>query len=183
MALGAGYLFASFIYRGVEALVDLALLGPELRKLLRLPEQRPSRSNNRIKWVIWVLVSVVLVVMFLIGNAVILAAPFLKQAYLWAMRAFGLRATQLALGATVIVLGCGAFFFKLKHQKTYGLLEVIFAGIVGLIAARQLRPGTDWSGSIATLIGAVYIVSRGLSNINDGFVAKGKLGKSKTTAK
>jgi len=63
-------------------------------------------------------------------------------------------------------------FLKTKHRRIYGVIEVVFAWVAGVIAARQMKPGADWSGQIATMIGAVYIVSRGLENVKEGFKNK-----------
>lgn len=97
-----------------------------------------------------------------------LAMPVIKLLYAYVLKRFGLKTIQILAGILVMVLGWLVYRFKLRNQVAYGTIEVLFAGITGVIAARQVNPQRDWSGQFATLVGAVYIVSRGLANIYDG---------------
>jgi hypothetical protein len=94
-------------------------------------------------------------------------------AFLWAMRILGVKSLQILIGLGVVLFGYIAFAFKAINQRLYGTVEIAFAGVAGIITARQIRFEADWSGQAAALIGAVYIVSRGLSNVKDG-IAKEK---------
>jgi hypothetical protein len=167
LALVLGWLGTSLIARSMPFILR------GIRFSLRwVEETRALDSKSALK-----LKRFVFLLFFLPGGTALLEFLTFKIAsrlYLWSMRAFGLEAAQLLLGGAVVLVGVGAFFFKSKHQIAYGVLEVTFAGIGGIITARQMKPGADWSGQVATLIGAVYIVSRGLSNVKDGIKAEQK---------
>jgi uncharacterized membrane protein HdeD (DUF308 family) len=171
-----GYIFALFFHRPIQWLVKAKLREEEFRVRLGISEKDYKEhaeafivkaERYALRWLLFLVVTILVV-----GSIVVVAEPFLKTPALWMMSKLGLRLTQLLVGAGVLPLGFGAFFFKLRHQKTYGCVEILFAGIAAVIAARQMKPASDWSGQIATLVGAVYIVSRGLSNIKDGFKTK-----------
>jgi hypothetical protein len=126
------------------------------------------KSRWELLKIIFFCLFLLIVAIFFLGDATLMVGPFLARSYLWLMATFGLKATQLVIGVTVVVIGFGAFFFKSRHQTAYGAVEVTFAWVAAIIAARQMKPRADWSGQIATLIGAIYIVSRGLGNAKDG---------------
>jgi hypothetical protein len=105
---------------------------------------------------------------FCAADALILLPRYLKIAILWGMNKFGVQAMQLLIAGIVLLFGWLAFLFKQKDQRSYGLVEVFFAAIAGVITARQIKFGADWSGQAAALVGVIYIVSRGLNNVRDG---------------
>jgi hypothetical protein len=120
------------------------------------------------------LLAFVLITSLLIGGSIHLAVPFLLRGCVLLMGKLGLQNVQLLVGAAVLLLGVAAFSFKLVNQVIYGVVEVLFAGVAADVTSRQMNAGADWAAQIATLIGAVYIVSRGLSNIKEGFASKQK---------
>jgi hypothetical protein len=136
-------------------------------------------SERQIKLMIFGVSSVLIAAVFVVGDVVIALSPFLRHFYVWFMGTFGLKVTQLLMGIVVIVLGVGAFFFKVNAQISYGAVEIMFAWVAGVITAHQIRPGADSSGQMATLIGAIYIVSRGLGNIKEGIKARVEKAKLK----
>jgi hypothetical protein len=160
------YAFMDLVFKGIFSIFGLdSLLGHE-------PPKRFSRKWWPVFWRVFVSVCPIAIGIFLIGDGMVAISPWLKRISLWAMNALGVKSMQLLVGLSVLLLGFSAFYFKLKRQISYGAVEVFFAWTAGVIAARQMRPDSDWSGQIATLIGAVYIVSRGLGNIKDGLNAK-----------
>ncbi len=144
---------------------------PTIREML-LRGQSPTDANiRRARWLTLPIGSAFFLALFLLADGLTLAAPFLERFYLLLLQKVGGTNTPLLVGGLVIAVGSCAFVLKLKRQMTYGVVEVFFAGISAVIAARQIEPGKDWSGPIVTLIGAAYIVSRGLGNAKDGYKA------------
>jgi hypothetical protein len=115
---------------------------------------------------------IVFEVMFLIGDLIWFAEPYIHKLFFRLLDAFGVQGTQVGIGVLVIFFGAAAYSFKVKTQFWYGFVEVIFAGVAGVVTARQLNPAAQLAGPIATLIGAVYVVSRGISNIMDARTKK-----------
>ena len=107
--------------------------------------------------------------MFLLGDLVWIAEPLIHKLYFYGLAKLGLQGTQVAIGAGVIVLGLGAYWFKVRKQALYGFVEIIFAGAVGVATAKQMDAKTELVGPIAALIGAIYVVSRGASNIGEAW--------------
>jgi hypothetical protein len=158
----------------------------EIRGRGQDPQVRAEKEKWKAKefmWAVLIIIGVFAAATFVLGKLITTASPFVKHSYLWVMSVLGLKAIQLFFGITVVVMGCGAFVFKLRFQTTYGVIEVLVAWAVGVIAARQIRPQTDWMGVSAALIGAMYIVSRGLGNIMDGVKAKNTGGSGAQSAR
>ena len=167
-------LFAEILTSAIIGFVAFYVLGKAFAAIaIILPWFRSKRSLRR-DILDWLILSGFALAIFFLADVVILLAPYAGQGYSWAMQTLGLQAAHLLLAASVISLGIGAFFFKTDYQPAYGVVELLFAAVGAVIAARQIHPGGDWSGQIATLIGCVYIVSRGLGNIKDGLEAKDK---------
>jgi len=76
-----------------------------------------------------------------------------------------IRAFYKWLASLVIVLGCGAWYFKKTCQGWYGFVEVLFAFVAALSIVRDMNEKSEYFAHGASLAGCVYIVSRGLSNI------------------
>lgn len=175
LAIVLGYLFTALLYQSPF----FTLKRPKPNLVTKWMYERPDGTLYPEPWgerelavVIWKTTSLILAMIFFFADFAIMAMAAIKQLCLWVMQTIGLEATQVLLGVIVLILGGGAFVFKLKHQRLYGFVEVVFAGVVAIIIARQMRPGTDWSSQVATLIGTIYVVSRGLSNIKEGFKAR-----------
>jgi|ERR1700733_10088424 len=123
----------------------------------------PDRLNMGIR------AFLVFAAMFAFGDLVWAAEPYIHRGYSFALYKVGIQGTQVAIGLTVIMLGLGAYWFKVKNQTVYGFVEIIFAGAVGVATAKQMTAAAQLTGPIAALIGAIYVVSRGAGNIADGW--------------
>ncbi len=176
LAILLGYLLTALVYQNLQFIYGVK--APSFLRYMRAihsgsaPRDLTPMEERDFAFALWLALTLMVAVMFFAADAVVSAAPFLKRFYLWSMRTFGLQVTQLLLACAVLLLGWAAFKLKEKHQRTYGVVEVLFAWVAAVITARQMKPGMDWSGQVATLVGAVYIVSRGLNNIKDGAIAK-----------
>lgn len=113
--------------------------------------------------------------MFLLGDLLWVTGPLVHGLYSYVLKQLGLQGAQLLMGVGVIVGGLSAYWFKRKNQTAYGFVEIIFAGALGIATARQMGPTASLSGSVAALIGAVYVVSRGAGNIMEGWQEGGNL--------
>jgi hypothetical protein len=131
----------------------------------------PRRSKGWLSFVnqfpnkvqVWTRVLVVFGSMFLIGDVVSVLGPFTQRAYSYVLGILGIEGTQIFVSVLVVFLGCAAYLFKVRNQLAYGIVEIVFAGAGGLVAGKEIT-----AASVATLIGAVYVVSRGLDNLADG---------------
>ncbi len=132
----------------------------------RMPWPRPTEYQLKVQ--AWIVSSLFCMAVFLAADVIVAIEPYLVRTYLWSMRTIGLEATQLLLGGVVVALGRGAYVFKRDNQYLYGIVEVLFAFVAAVITARQMKAGGDWSPQVSALIGAVYIVSRGMGNIKEG---------------
>jgi hypothetical protein len=101
------------------------------------------------------------------ADFVIVVLPYIHNGYSWLIELLGLRLAELLVSASVVGLGFVAFWFKGKKQLLYGSVEVFFAAIAAIVTTRQITPTTNWGATIASFIGSIYIVSRGLNNIKD----------------
>jgi hypothetical protein len=131
----------------------------------------PSGFGNKEFWRLFYGVGFLVLILVSLGIAEVvqLAGPFIVRAYLFSIQRLGGQNTEVVIGVAVLISGIAAFFFKLKHQRAYGAVEVLFGGVAAVVTARQMKAATNWTPQITALIGAVYIVSRGLNNISDGF--------------
>ncbi len=116
----------------------------------------------------WTIIAFFAGLAFILADFVVWLGPYAREGYSWIVQTFGLQATHLLLAAAVVMFGVSAFVFKSNYQRVYGIVEVGFAFVAAIVSARQIKPEGDWSGPVATLIGCVYIVSRGLGNMEDG---------------
>ena len=116
----------------------------------------------------WLVLSATLSLTFVFADLFIWITPYLRQGYALTLQKLGLQTTQLLLSAVIMGLGGLAYVFKQKDQRMYGIIEIIFAGAASVITSRQVRLGGDLASPIASLVGCVYIVSRGLNNYSDG---------------
>jgi len=149
-------------YRGGERVYVNNKWFPWLKRL-------PDKINLGIR------VFLVFGAMFIVADSVWLLEPHLREAYAYCLAKLGLQGTQIGAGVIVVVVGFYAYWFKVKHQLAYGMVEIIFAGAAGVVTARQMSTATQWAGSVATLIGAVYVVSRGVGNVAEGLRKAGLL--------
>lgn len=114
-------------------------------------------------------VAIVFEAMFLFADLVWVAEPTIHKFYFYVLNEAGLRATQVGIAVLVILFGLVAYLFKLSNQRMYGFLEVFFAGALGVGIAQQMTAVSQLTGHVTALLGAVYVVSRGMGNIVDGW--------------
>jgi len=165
---------SAWVLFGVFILVDKAL-----HAWFGYPREYPTENKKIVEirdagLKYWKIGSGLFAVVWLLSSAVIVVMPYVREGFLRLLQIFGVQVTQLLISLIVIALGSFAFLFKQKRLHSYGLVEVIFAAVAAVIASRQIKPNTEWAGPIASLIGCVYIVSRGLSNMRDGMKAREK---------
>ena len=88
----------------------------------------------------------------------------------WGIRAMfsrlNLHLTHVILSVSVIILGIGAFAFKKKSRKWYGLVEIIVAWFTAVSISTRITQGQLDLTTVMSLAGTIYIVSRGLDNID-----------------
>ena len=80
--------------------------------------------------------------------------------YSWMTNLVGTYFTQMVVASAVICVGIGAHFFKLKSQRWYGIVEVIFGVVSGFSIALTLTPTKPWLAQAATLVGCAYVIAR-----------------------
>ena len=90
---------------------------------------------------------------------------FLKSAAVYLLRQ---RYSQFFVATITLGLGTLAFWFKKKSQVNYGWFEVFFGVASAFRLARGLLVQEAMLAQWASLVGAVYVVSRGINNIVDG---------------
>lgn len=90
-------------------------------------------------------------------------------------RILGLYGTRVVIFCVVVGFGISAHVWKRKNQYTYGFGEVLFACMATGYIAFRIVPGQSVLSQWIALMGAAYVIARGLNNISD---AKGKGFKS-----
>ena len=78
------------------------------------------------------------------------------------------RHSQFFVAVITLALGTFAFWFKKKNQVNYGLFEIAFGIACAFRLARGLLVQEAMLAQWASLVGAVYVVSRGVNNVVDG---------------
>jgi hypothetical protein len=63
----------------------------------------------------------------------------------------------------VVGVGYGAFRFKEARKKWYGVVEVLFSAVSVVVALKTTKPDSRL-GLVITVIGAMYVSSRGFGN-------------------
>jgi len=83
-------------------------------------------------------------------------------------RLFGLYGMRLLVG--VVVVGCGitGYFWKRKNQYTYGLGEIAFGMLVTFYVTLRIESEHSYLSQWSALVGAAYVIARGLNNRADG---------------
>jgi len=137
-----------------EAMTRIAPVGPHI-----------TLKQQFIRTMLW---GALAAIVSLTGGVVVLLYPYGRELFVKILAAIGLRLTQLFVGLGVMVIGVGAYIFKVKRQSAYGVVEIMFAGVASVIAAKQLTTTAAPAAALATLAGSVYVVSRGMSNYFEG---------------
>jgi hypothetical protein len=74
----------------------------------------------------------------------------------------------LSVGVTALVAGLGLAAWKAAQPFTYGIAEVVFGTVSSAWTAVELLDGSPLS-RWATFLGALYVISRGATNIRTAF--------------
>jgi hypothetical protein len=126
------------------------------------------------KAAVWTRALILLVIMFSFGDVVSILEPFVYKVLAYLMLTLGLAGIHVAIGAGVIVAGMCAYIFKLRNQALYGIVEIVVAGATGIAVAKKIGTVSQWTGSMQTLVAAIYVVSRGAGNYFDGLEKRRK---------
>jgi hypothetical protein len=102
-----------------------------------------------------------------------------SEAFLWLNRVIGKQLTALAMTTAVFAFGILAFEFKRESQYWYGLVEILFGGAYVYNITVNIQPGEQMFAKWATICGCVYVIARGLNNMQD---ARGKKARTSTAA-
>jgi hypothetical protein len=76
-----------------------------------------------------------------------------------------LRLKLAMVGGAVFVYGETAYAFKRRHQMFYGCMEIIFGITAAIIAATYRK--VDDPTTLAAILGCVYVVVRGRTNVSE----------------
>jgi hypothetical protein len=79
----------------------------------------------------------------------------------------GVHAAQGLAAIGVVAVGSLAAYFKKKRLLWFGTVEVFFGAATAVKVASGLTPGQIILSQWTALLGAAYIVARGLDNISD----------------
>jgi hypothetical protein len=90
------------------------------------------------------------------------------MSYVWAgylrlLAWLGVQVAHTVIAVGVVGLGYGAFKFKEAKKKWYGVVEVVFAAVSVVVALKTTKPDSRL-GLVITVVGAMYISSRGFGN-------------------
>ena len=102
-------------------------------------------------------------VVFAIADGVILAVPYVWAGYLRLLAWLNVQVVYTFIGVGIVGIGFAAFKFKEAHKKWYGVVEVTFSFVSVVVALMTTRPDNR-VGLVITIIGAMYISSRGFGN-------------------
>jgi hypothetical protein len=130
---------------------------------------------------VWLQGTILLTLLFVIGDIVALAGFFaFKQIVKQIVEHFPKLTpleTHITVGFVVIGFGLLIYAIKKENQLLYGIVELVFAFVAGVQTASQMvltaAPAQEATHLLA-LGGAVYVVSRGLNNIDEAIAKKKK---------
>jgi hypothetical protein len=100
---------------------------------------------------------------FALADGVIVAAPYAWAGYLRLLAWLNVQVFHTFIAAGVVGVGYGAFKFKEAKKKWYGVVEVGFSAVSVVVALKTTKPDSRL-GLVITVIGAVYVSSRGFGN-------------------
>jgi hypothetical protein len=73
---------------------------------------------------------------------------------------------QVGVALAVIAFGWLAYWYKGQNQFIYGLIEVLVAMATAMTSTFGITSNRETFTRVATIVGCVYIVSRGFENMN-----------------
>jgi hypothetical protein len=128
-------------------------------------------GNPRRRFIYNVLIGVPLAAASFFGTLV--AAPWITLMLSSVAAKTGVATAQLLIGVCVVGAGTFAYWFKNENPLLYGKLEVIFGALSALVVSRGTDPENITLAQWATLIGAAYVVARGLNNMSEHITKSG----------
>jgi hypothetical protein len=123
----------------------------------------------------WSILPFTLFVVLLAGVTYYVLAVGLKDAYLWFRAPWESRNLALVVGiVSTALLGGGLFYFRFRVRSLYGVTEALVGLAVAghRIAADYATALSQSSFYLAVLTAGVYLVVRGLDNVQQGFVQR-----------
>lgn len=105
----------------------------------------------------------ILLAVFLIADGVVAVLPYVWAGYRHLLDWLGVRVLHTFIAVGVVGVGYGAFKFKEAKKKWYGVVEVVFAGVSVVVALMTTKPDNR-VGLVITVVGAMYVSSRGFGN-------------------
>jgi hypothetical protein len=85
----------------------------------------------------------------------------------WLLSELGKGFAQVIIGLAVLILGYTASYLRKKHRVGYGLVEISFGCVGAIIAAGHVASADVLFPAAVTLVGCVYIVVSGNTNIEE----------------
>jgi hypothetical protein len=79
----------------------------------------------------------------------------------------GRKVAQVSTGMVVLILGLTGSWVRRKHRVGYGLTEIAFGCVGGIIAAGHIASADSLFPGLVALLGCVYVVVRGYTNIEE----------------
>lgn len=90
-----------------------------------------------------------------------------QQVTTWLLNLMEKRIAQATTGMLVLILGLTGSWIRRKHRVGYGLTEIGFGFVGGIIAAEQITSADKIFPALSALIACVYVVVRGYTNIEE----------------
>jgi hypothetical protein len=125
-------------------------------------EQTPRDYWDEFKsgWVLATWVFVFVAIMVFVG-------PYLLHWLNRVLGHIGLQITQIVVGGVVVLIGGIFFLFRYANRRLYGRVELFVAAGSAIVAARQLSVSANAFPALVTLVGCVYVATRGFINMHD----------------
>jgi hypothetical protein len=124
-------------------------------------EYRKTITGGLKKWTIRSIAFFLIV--FAVADGIILAMPYVWAGYIDLLAWLGVQVAYTFIAVAVVGVGYGAFRFKEAKKKWYGVVEVAFSFVSVVVAFMSTKP-ENRVGLVITIIGAMYISSRGFGN-------------------
>jgi TRAP-type uncharacterized transport system fused permease subunit len=97
--------------------------------------------------------------------------PYISRFYGYILSSIDTYQTKLTIFGVVVALGFGAYRFKKFSQFWYGTIEIIFGGLYAFNTIAEMHNRDGLFAKWAVLVGCVYILARGFSNVKDSGAA------------
>lgn len=97
---------------------------------------------------------------------------FEPRAFHLLTRTIGLHWTQVLVALFVVTVGYGAHWFKQANKLWYGYSEMLFGVLSAVLVVSRINfAAVEFSNltlaQYGTLVGAAYVVARGLNNVSE----------------